>query len=30
MDALLDELGVGGDATVDMPYVTTAFRAVRD
>ena len=30
MDALFDELGVHGDATVDLPYVTRAFRAVRD
>lgn len=30
MDALFDELGVHADATVDLPYVTRAFRAVRD
>lgn len=29
MDALFDDLGVQGDVTVGMPYVTTAFRAVR-
>ena len=28
MDALFDELGLG-DGTIDLPYVTTAFRAVR-
>lgn len=28
MDELFDELGLG-DGTIDMPYVTTAFRAVR-
>lgn len=29
MDALFDTLGLYGDATIDLPYVTTAFRAVR-
>ncbi|GEK87286.1 class I SAM-dependent methyltransferase [Microbacterium aerolatum] len=29
MDALFDELGLEGDATIDLPYVTRAFRAVR-
>lgn len=29
MDALFDELGVVGDGTIDLPYVTTAFRARR-
>ncbi|MFT4258815.1 class I SAM-dependent methyltransferase [Microbacterium sp.] len=29
MDALFDELGLHGDDTIDLPYVTTAFRAVR-
>ncbi|WP_102192373.1 class I SAM-dependent methyltransferase [Microbacterium aurantiacum] len=28
MDELFDELGLG-DGTIDLPYVTTAFRAVR-
>lgn len=28
MDAFFDELGLG-DGTIDLPYVTTAFRAVR-
>ena len=30
MDALFDELGLHGDDTIDLPYVTRAFRAVRD
>lgn len=30
MDALFDELGLEGDAAIDLPYVTRAFRAVRD
>lgn len=29
MDALFDELGLDGQATVDLPYVTHVFRAVR-
>jgi SAM-dependent methyltransferase len=29
MDALFDDLGLGGDATIDLPYVTRAFRATR-
>ncbi|MFS0893180.1 class I SAM-dependent methyltransferase [Microbacterium sp. 179-I 3D3 NHS] len=29
IDALLDERGVQGDETIDLPYVTRAFRAVR-
>lgn len=29
MDVLFDELGLHGDATIDLPYVTRAFRAVR-
>lgn len=29
MDDLFDELGVEADATVDLPYVTRAFRATR-
>ncbi|MEV7631405.1 class I SAM-dependent methyltransferase [Microbacterium sp. NPDC089318] len=29
MDDLFDELGLHGDATVDVPYVTWAFRALR-
>jgi len=29
IDALLDGLGLHGDATIDVPYVTHAFRAVR-
>lgn len=29
MDDLFDELGLEGDATIDLPYVTRAFRAVR-
>ncbi|UNK69854.1 class I SAM-dependent methyltransferase [Microbacterium sp. H1-D42] len=29
MDALFDELGLAGDATIDVPYVTSAFRAQR-
>ena len=29
LDALFDELGIG-DGTIDLPYVTHAFRAVRD
>lgn len=29
MDALFDELGLHGDDTVEVPYVTRAFRAVR-
>lgn len=29
MDELFDELGLRGDATIDLPYVTRAFRAVR-
>ena len=30
MDDLLDELGVHGDDTIELPYVTRAFRAVRE
>lgn len=30
MDALFDELGLEGDSTIDLPYVTHVFRAVRD
>jgi SAM-dependent methyltransferase len=30
MDALFDDLGLHGDDTIDLPYVTRAFRAVRD
>lgn len=30
MDALFDELGLHDDATIELPYVTRAFRAVRD
>jgi SAM-dependent methyltransferase len=30
MDALFDELGLDPDDTIDLPYVTRAFRAVRD
>ena len=30
MDELFDELGIRGDETVELPYVTRAFRAVRD
>ncbi len=29
MDDLFDELGLEGEATIDLPYVTHAFRAVR-
>lgn len=29
MDVLFDELGLDGGATIDLPYVTRAFRAVR-
>lgn len=29
MDALFDELGLHDDATIELPYVTRAFRAVR-
>lgn len=29
MDALFDELGLEDDATIDLPYVTHVFRAVR-
>lgn len=29
MDALFDDLSVTGDQPIDLPYVTTAFRAVR-
>ncbi|MBO9626844.1 MAG: class I SAM-dependent methyltransferase [Microbacterium sp.] len=29
MDELFDELGIHGDDTIDLPYVTRAFRAVR-
>ena len=29
MDALFDELGVDAEATIDLPYVTRAFRATR-
>lgn len=30
MDALFDELGLSGEGTVDLPYVTKAFRAQRE
>lgn len=30
MDALFDELGLHDDAAIELPYVTRAFRAVRD
>lgn len=30
LDALFDELGLRGDTTIDLPYVTRAYRAVRD
>ncbi|WP_282848121.1 class I SAM-dependent methyltransferase [Microbacterium oxydans] len=30
LDALFDELDLHGDATIDLPYVTRAYRAVRD
>ncbi|MDX2398597.1 class I SAM-dependent methyltransferase [Microbacterium algeriense] len=30
LDALFDELGLHGDTTIDLPYVTRAYRAVRD
>ncbi|HZU92556.1 MAG TPA: class I SAM-dependent methyltransferase [Microbacterium sp.] len=30
MDGLFDELGLHGDATIDLPYVTRAFRSVRE
>lgn len=30
LDALFDELHLRGDATIDLPYVTRAYRAVRD
>lgn len=30
MDALFDELGLDDDGTIDLPYVTRAFRTVRD
>ncbi|HWV49085.1 MAG TPA: SAM-dependent methyltransferase, partial [Microbacterium sp.] len=30
MNELLDELGVHGDDTIELPYVTRAFRAVRE
>lgn len=30
MERLFDELGVTADGTIDLPYVTHAFRAVRD
>jgi len=29
MDGLFDELGVGADGVIDLPYVTVAFRALR-
>lgn len=29
MDTLFDTIGMHADATIDLPYVTTAFRAVR-
>ena len=29
MDALFDELGLDGESTIDLPYVTHVFRAVR-
>ncbi|AZH78005.1 SAM-dependent methyltransferase [Microbacterium sp. Y-01] len=30
LDALFDELGLRGETTIDLPYVTRAYRAVRD
>jgi SAM-dependent methyltransferase len=30
MDGLFDELGLHGDATIDLPYVTRAFRSVHE
>lgn len=30
LDALFDELDLHGDATIELPYVTRAYRAVRD
>ena len=30
MDALFDELGIGDGGVIDLPYVTRAYRAVRD
>jgi len=30
MDELFDELGLHADATIDLPYVTRAFRSVRE
>ncbi|QNA92202.1 MULTISPECIES: class I SAM-dependent methyltransferase [unclassified Microbacterium] len=30
MDELFDEIGLDDDSTVDLPYMTRAFRAVRD
>ncbi len=30
MDALFDDLDLQGEATIDLPYVTRAFRVVRD
>lgn len=30
LDALFDELDLHGDATIDLPYVTRVYRAVRD
>lgn len=29
MNELFDELGMSGDSTIDMPYLTAAYRAVR-
>ncbi|WP_144877125.1 class I SAM-dependent methyltransferase [Microbacterium sp. 1.5R] len=29
MDALFDELGLDGEATIDLPYVTRAFRSIK-
>ena len=29
LDALFDELGLHGDATIDLPYVTRAYRTIR-
>jgi hypothetical protein len=29
MDALFDGLGVDDEATIDLPYVTRAFRVTR-
>ncbi|MFB4348859.1 class I SAM-dependent methyltransferase [Microbacterium sp. CR_7] len=29
LDALFDELGLEGDATIDLPYVTRAFRSLK-